>query len=185
MRSRSDQFPLLTAMMAAALVVLASLAPDAAHALAPDAARAQTGAVGRIGPHTVGSKLAEVRAYPKTGDCLIDQSGADCTFVAPDGVEYAVLGDSVTTVIAKEKSARDVTLPFGLKFGDSLATALPKLIAQGKHWNLSTPDEGPKDAIFLSSEDVYPGENGVTFGVDVYFEHDRLVRVDYDSGEGD
>jgi hypothetical protein len=176
MRSRSDQFPLLTAILAGMLVMLASLVPGAA--------RAQT-TVERLGPHTVGSKLADVRAYPKSGDCVIEASGADCTFIAPDGVEYAVLGDSVTAVIAKEKSVHDVTLPFGLKFGDSLATALPKLIAQGKHWTLSPPDDGPKDILFFSSEDTYPGDNGISFGVDLYFDHDRLVRVDYDSGDGD
>jgi hypothetical protein len=164
----------VTAILAATFVMLASLAPGAALAQ-----------VERIGPHTVGTKLAAVRAYPKTGDCLMDQSGTDCTFIAPDGVEYAVLGDSVTSVTAREKAVHDVTLPFGLKFGDSLATALPKLVAQGKHWTLSTPEDGPKDVIFLSSEDTYSGENGVTFGVDVYFDHDRLVRVDYDSGAGD
>jgi hypothetical protein len=152
----------------------------------PHAAHAQARSPGPIGPRTVGSKLSEVRAYPQEGDCVIEANGADCTFLSPEGVEYVVLGTSVTQVIAKEKTIHAaVTLPFGLKFGDSLPTTLPKLVAQGRKWTLRPPEDGPKDQIFLSSEDTYPGLNGSSFDVELYFDHDRLVRIDYNSDEGD
>jgi hypothetical protein len=178
MRSWRDRFLAQASLLASILVMLATVAY-------PGAASAQA-RLGPIGPHTVGSKLSDVRAYRTVEDCLIEQNGADCTFIAPDGVEYVVLGDSVTAVVAKEKSVHgDLTLPFGLKFGDSLATAVPKLIAQGRRWTVSIPEEGQRGGIVMSSEDIYPGAGGLSFGVDIYFDHDRLVRVDYDSGDGD
>jgi hypothetical protein len=181
MRFPNDRLALHACILAAALVTLAALA----H---PGTAHAQVLRLERIGPKTVGSKLAEVRGYPHAaGDCQVDKTDADCTFLAPDGVQYVVNGDSVSEVIALDKSVHgEITLPFGLKLGESLASALPKLTGQGRRWTLATPDDGPKEGVvYLSSEDNYQGENGTSFSVDVYFEHDRLVRVDYDSDQGD
>jgi hypothetical protein len=178
MRLESDRFS-GRAALACLFMTLALLA----H---PDTTHAQARSPGPMGPRTIGSKLSEVRAYPPQGDCVIEASGADCTFLSPEGVEYVVLGSQVTQVVAKEKAVRaTVTLPFGLKFGDSLATTLPKLVAQGRKWTLRPPEDGPQDQIFLSSEDAYPGLNGSSFDVELYFDHDRLVRIDYATDEGD
>ena len=168
--------------------ILASMALLVGALACPDAAHAQALKLTRIGPQTVGSKLAEVRRYRHASDdCQIDKNDADCTFIAPDGVEYVVMGNAVTEVIATEKSVHgDVTLPFGLKLGEHLSTALAKLTSQGRRWTLGPPDEEPREGVvFLSSEDVYQGEGGMPFGVDIYFDHDRLVRIDYDTGQAD
>jgi hypothetical protein len=174
----TDRSAAQASLLASTVIMLAMLSAGSAHA--------QARLVAPLGPHTVGAKLSDVRAYSKTEDCHLDQKSTDCTFVSPEGIEYVVQGSSVTLASAREKSIHgSVMLPFGLKFGDSLATALAKLVAQGKRWTLGPPEDGPQDQIFLGSEEAYPGENGATFVVEVYFDRDRLVRVDYDADDGD
>lgn len=177
MRLWSDRFALTSPLLTRLLVLLAGLAlHQAASAQAP----------GPLGSHTVGTKLAAVKGYQKSDDCVIEPRNVDCTFVAPNGVEYSVLGDTVTTVSAREKAVHgDLPLPFGLKFGDSLATVLPRLIARNRRWTLSPPDEEPREGIVIASEDTFPGEGGATFTVELYFDHDRLTRVDYTSEAND
>lgn len=177
-RRWKSQLALQAGVLTAAAVLLGALA-------CPGAAQAQTPKLARIGPQTVGSRLAEVSRYRRTSsDCRVDKVEADCVFIAPNGVEYVVMGSAVTEVIATEKSVHgELALPFGLKLGERMGTALAKLTSQGRRWSLGTPEQEPKEGVvYLSSEDVYQGENGSAFGVDIYFDHERLVRVDYDSG---
>lgn len=177
---QNHRVPLQAAALASMALLLGALSyPDAAHA--------QVLKLTRIGPQTVGSKLAEVRRYRHASDdCSVGKNEADCTFIAPNGVEYVVMGNTVTEVIATEASVHgDVTLPFGLKLGEHLGTALAKLTFQGRRWTLGPPDREPREGVvYLSSEDVYLGEGGMPYGVAIYFDHDRLVRIEYDSGQG-
>lgn len=167
---------------------LATLAVLVYALASPGTAGAQTPKLPRIGAHTIGTKLADVRRYRRASDdCEMGKSEAECTFIAPNGVEYVVMGSGVTEVIATEKSVHgELPLPFGLKLGERLGTALAKLTAGGRRWVVGPPEEEPKEGlIYLSSEDVYQGENGTAFGVALYFDHERLVRIDYDSGQAD
>jgi hypothetical protein len=135
-----------------------------------------------LGKHTVGSKLADVRAYKASENCSIKRNSADCAFTDSSGVEYVVLDDSVITVSATEKTARrGMALPFGLKFGEDLGTAARKLVPGKGTWIIHA-DPDTSTGIVLTSGEKYLGKNGWDFIVEITFNQGRLVGISYNSG---
>jgi hypothetical protein len=146
-------------------------------------ADAQALAIDRLGRHTVGSKLSDVRSYRTTEHCDIEEDFADCKFVDPNGVSYVMFEDSVTWVIADEKTVRSsVKLPFTLKFGDEMGVVVQKLVAEGRTWSVLVDRDNRQKGVVFSSKQRYSGENGWDFTVEIVFEKGRLVRVSYNSG---
>lgn len=135
-----------------------------------------------LGRATVGSKLSDVRSFERSENCLLEEDFADCTFTDSDGVSYTVLDDSVTTVSVGEATASsDVSLPYGLRFGDSLDASVSKIVARGELWTLGrNPDAST--GIVLVSRESFAGNSGSAFSVELFFERNSLVNVTYSSG---
>ncbi len=133
--------------------------------------------VPRLGPHTVGTGLRAVRRYRADGECNVEGSQAECTFVEPvTGVRYGVSGDAVMVTSARRGQAK-VRLPFGLQFGDPLAEVLRKAVAtRGARWVVVSHSPG---AVEFSSVEEFTGEGGWTFRVDLVVAADGLAEVRY------
>ena len=69
-----------------------------------------------------------VLAYRVAGRCESEVGQEDCRFVSPDGVEYDVYDGQICEIhVDVTKVSGSLSLPYGLKFGDTQVEALRKL----------------------------------------------------------
>ena len=130
----------------------------------------------KIGPQSVGAAMGKVARYARGQDCVFRPDHADCSVRDPkSGVEYVVFGKNVTIAIAEMQHASSARLPYGMRFGESMAAVLGKLpMSNEQSWTSGNE--------FIVSDHQYIGENDWSFGLEIHFEAGALVKVVYRSG---
>jgi hypothetical protein len=134
--------------------------------------------VQKLGSHSIGSEVTGIRRLSSA--CA--RSPGDCSFVdLQTGVGYKFLHSLGTTSAVAHASTAKAALPFGLKFGESLASARAKLPRLQHGWKTRSE----RQTVWHSSGLEFATTRGATLGefyIELGFVSDRLTIVEYNIG---